>query len=130
MSVTPEIEADILRAHGANPKRFSPFKVAKQVGATIGEVLAVVNKHKAIDTPYDGQVQRASLERFIVASRRVTEGGWNNDDVGVHQARRAYEAGTHDMATYRDGPWLHLCSFPLQRPRRARPGFFTGKALA
>ena len=130
MSVTPEIEADILRAHGANPKRFSPFKVAKQVGATIGEVLAVVNKHKAVEVRHDGQVERPELGRFIVASRRVAAGSWDNTDPGVAQARRNYEAGTHDMATYRDGPWLHLCSFPLMRPRRARPGFFTGKALA
>lgn len=130
MSVTPEIEADILRAHEANPKRFSPFKVAKQVGATIGEVLAVVNKHQAIETPYEGQIERPELGRFIVASRRISDGGWNNSDPGVLLARRGFEAGTHDMATYRDGKWLHLCSFPLIRPRRARPGFFTGKALA
>lgn len=129
MSVTPEIEADILRAHGLNPKRFSPFKVAKQVGATIGEVLAVVNQHKAVEVVHDGALTRAELTPFIVASRRAGEGSWNNTEPGVAQARRDYEAGTHDMASYRDNGWLHLCSFPLSRPRRPRPGFFIGKAL-
>jgi len=126
VAVTPEIEADIMRAYNLNPKRFSPFRVAKSVGATMSEVIAVVNRNKDTHTDEVTGVTRRELEPYIVASRRVMEAGWNNEDVGVSRARRAYEAGTHDMATHREGPWLHLCSFPLHRPRRARPGYFTG----
>lgn len=124
MSVTPEIEAEILRAHGAHPSRFSPFRVAKQVGATVSEVLDVVKKHEASPMSFDGTVRRPELARFIVASRRASEAGWNNEDVGVVEARRRFCAGTHDMAKHREGIWLHLCSFPLSRPRKARPHYF------
>lgn len=130
MSVTLEIEAEIMRAHEANPKRFSPFRVAKQVGATISEVIAVVNKNREPEgTPFEGSIKRQGLARFIVASRRVTDPGWDNSHEGVVRARRGYEAGTHDMATHREGKWLHLCLFPLVRQRRARPGYFTGAKL-
>jgi repressor of nif and glnA expression len=130
VSVTPEIEAEILRALDANPKRFSAIRIAKSVGATMAEVKAVVNRYRAqVLNETSGAITRAELEVYITAARRVTEHGWNNADEGVIAARRAFEAGTHDMATYRDGPWLYLCSFPLSRRRPPRPGYFTGRPL-
>ena len=129
MSVTPEIEADIMRAHRANPSRFSPFKVAKQVGATVGEVIATVNRNRTSDQIEVSAVVRAEREPYIGASRRASDPGSNTADGGVVRARQAFEAGTHDMATHRDGGWLHLCSFLLARPRKPRPGYFTGKAI-
>lgn len=129
MAVTPEIEADIMRAYNLNPKRFSPFRVAKSVGATLGEVIAAVNRNKDTNSDEVSGIARRELEPYIVASRRIMDPGWNNEDAGVVRARRAYEAGTHDMATHREGGWIHLCLFPLSRPRRARPGYFTGGAL-
>lgn len=133
MSVTPEIEADILRIHGLNPKRFSPFRASKTVGATVEEVMAVVRRHSLNTTEsseHSGGVGRAELEPYIVASRRINDRGWENTDPGVHRARLLFEAGTHDMATHRDGAWLHLCSIPLSRHRKPRPGYFTGRPLA
>lgn len=129
MAVTPEIEADIMRAYNANPKRFSPFRVAKSVGATMSEVIAVVNRNKDTCPETATGVARRELEPFILASRRIMDAGWDNKSEGVLTARRRFEAGTHDMATHRDGGWIHLCSIPLARPRRARPGFFTGVVL-
>lgn len=124
MSVTPEIEADILRRHASNPLRFSPFRVAKQVGATIGEVLAVINQKKDEVIVFDGAVDRQRLEPFIVASRQASNPGWDNEDDGVQMARARFCAGTHDMATHRENGWLHLCSFPLVVRRKPRPGYF------
>lgn len=126
MSVTPEIEAEILAIYRANPKRFSTFKAGRKVGVSSTEVMAVVAKHR--DTVADGREHnggagRPELEPFIVASKRASE-PWNNKDTGVAHARAAYCAGTHDMATHRDGAWLHLCLFKLARPRPARPNFF------
>lgn len=127
MTVTPEIEAEIMRAHGANPKRFSPFKVAHATGVNISDVLATVRKNSATmtdGTEHSGGQGRPDLADVIIASRRVMDAGWDNADPGVVEARARYCAGTHDMATHRDGAWLHLCSFPLTRPRRPRPGYF------
>jgi hypothetical protein len=129
MAVTPEIEAEIIKAFEMNPKRFSPFKTSKRVGATLEEVLSVVTKHKGANVAYDGRLRRPELERFILASRRVSEPAWDNEDAGIVMARRLFEAGTHDMATHRDNGWFHLLCIPLNRPRRARPGYFTGKPI-
>lgn len=128
MSVTPEIEADILRRYDQNPQRFSPFRVAKQVGATMSEVLSVVKKNKdRIPAGEElGLVARGDLEPYIVASRHASSGSWNNEDVGVARARRLFCEGTHTMATHREGAWLHLCLFPLRRPVKPRPTYFDG----
>lgn len=124
MAITPEIEAEILRAYNLNPKRTSPFRIARDVGATTGEVIGVLKRNQEPGT-YTGDVTRVELVPFIVASRRATEAGWDNTDEAIIRARAAYEAGTHDMATHREGPWLHLCSIPVHRKRRARPGYFS-----
>lgn len=132
MSVTPEIEAEIMARHRRSSHRFSPFKVGRAVGCSTQEVIDVVNRHRgqmADGSEHNGGKGRPDLQDYIRASRRVNAGGWDNSDVGVRMARRAYEAGTHTMATHRDGAWLHLCSIPLRRPVKARPGYFTGKAI-
>lgn len=118
-----------MRLHDLNPNRFQPFRVAKAVGATVGEVLRVVAEAKGTPGTFSGDLARATLAPYVVASRRATDAGWNNEDPGVMKARRGYEAGTHDMATHREGKWLHLCSFPLARPVRPRPRYFTGAKL-
>jgi hypothetical protein len=127
VAVTPEIEADIMRLHDQNPKRFSPFRVAKQVGATMAEVIATVNQNKVIEgTDFSGTISRVGLLRFIVASRPY--GSWDNTDEGVIEARRRYDAGTHTMATHRENGWMHLCSIPLRRPVRAVRRYYATEA--
>jgi len=117
LAVTPEIEADVLRIFGANPKRFSPSKTSRQVGCSTGEVIDIVrrNRHFVTDgNEHNSGAGREDLQPFIVASRRVSDRGWNNDDPAVASARASFCAGTHTMATHRDGPWLHLCLIPLR----------------
>lgn len=131
MSITPEMEAEILAAHAANPKRFSPFKVSRQVGTSVAEVLRIVNEKvegrapPALHTRRD----RVDLADYIIASRRVSDGCWDNDSEAVRSARAAVCAGTHTMATHRNGDWQYLCLFRLQRPIAPNPTYFKPGAV-
>lgn len=127
MAITPEIEAEVLRIYRANPKRFSPSKTSRAVGCGTGDVNEIVrrNRHTITDgVEHNSGAGREDLQHLIVASRRVSERGWNNDDQAIVDARAAFCAGTHTMATHRDGAWLHLCLIPLMRQRPARPNYF------
>lgn len=123
--ITPEIQAEIMQLYTSNPRRFSPFKVAKKVGATASEVLRVINSLDELNiVVVPGITRRPRLARYVVASREADSRGWDNKNPDIVAARERYCAGTHDLATYREGRWLHLCSFPLMRPRRPRPNYF------
>lgn len=118
MSLTPEVEAEVLRVYRQTR---SPFKTAKKVGhIDVSDVFAVINKHEGeISTAQErhGGFGREELRDHLVARRKITVSGWNNADPLIAKAREDYEAGTHIMATGRDGGWLLLYSIP----RRGRP---------
>lgn len=125
MPPTPEVTAEIL----AEFKRTrSPFKTANAVGVDVAVVWAVIDSNKdkvgAFEERYGGR-GRPELEQFIVASRRAMAGVWDNDSTEIRDARAAYEAGTHEMATGRDGPWLILYCIPRRYPATGRAGYFT-----
>jgi hypothetical protein len=127
MTTTPEIKAEILRAYNANPSRFSPFKTAKLVGVSMATVLEVVDDHRQNNEGVSGKTRSAGrddLLPYVVASRRANAPGWDNNEPAVANARQQFAAGTHTMATHRDGGWLHLCLFPLKRPIAPRLNYF------
>jgi hypothetical protein len=125
MPLTPEMEAEILSAHDANPKRFSPFKVSRQVGTSVAEVLRVVNSRvEGRTAPVLYNRDRVELAPYIIASRRVSDGCWDNDSEAIRDARAQVSAGTHTMATHRNGEWQYLCLFPLRRPASPNPNCF------
>lgn len=130
--VTPEIEADVLKIYRQNPKRFSPFKVANQVGCGMVDVLDIVNRNKDSmnnGNEHSGGQGREDLRRFFVASRRASSKGWENDEPSVALARQRFCDGTHTMATHRDGAWLFLCSIPLRWPSAPAPHYFLAGAV-
>lgn len=114
-----------------NPKRFTPSKVSKDAGISVGEVLSIINSKKAQQghgREHSGGEGREDLRDFFVARRRANDPGWDNGDPDVAAARAAVCAGTHTMATHRDGPWLFLCSIPLDRPVARQPHYFLAGA--
>lgn len=62
------------------------------------------------------------MQQFAVARKKADQ-PWDNSVEAIDAARNAYEAGTHIMATGRDGDWLILYSIP-QRRVTPRPGCF------
>lgn len=125
MAVSQEIENEILIAH---QKTRSPHKTATLVGVDVGQVFEVLKKlapKTGRATPRFGGKGRPELEPFAVARRLAMDRGWDNKQPEIEQARTDYEAGTHDMATGRDGDWLILYSVPLKRRVPNREGYFT-----
>lgn len=129
MAITPEIRAEVLRRHSRNPRRFSPFRIAHSQGISTAEVLEIIGKNR--DSLPNGREHnngegREDIQKFFVAKRRASDAGWDNSDPAIRQARADYLAGTHEMATHRDGAWLYLCSIPRQVPRAPlNPRYFT-----
>lgn len=121
--LTPEQEDDVI----AEYRRVrSPFKVATNLNLNVAEVWAVIdaNPDAAIANVerWDGD-GRPDLREFFVAKVRCSD-KWDNDDPGVALARERFCAGTHTMATHRDGVVKFLCSIPLKRRVPARPDYF------
>ena len=120
-----ELDKDILEEYA---KHNSLFKTASKLDVTAEYVHSVVEGAKVEEEPdtssckYEGYGD-PEKRKFLVA-RKTAEGYWDNEIPEVAQARERYEAGTHDMATGRDGPYLLLYSFP--RPVVSpRPNDFT-----
>lgn len=125
MAITPEIEAEILREYRSTR---SPYKVSRKVGVTIEEVLLTIENHEdklsAAPERFGGW-GRPDISSFFVARRKASERTWDNTSSEIALARANYEAGTHIMATGRDGAWLLLYSFPRKgRPDRNLQGYF------
>lgn len=128
MSYTPEDEAEVLRAHRANPKRFSPFKVSKQTGLPMEVIFEIIDNNKEIlarTGERHGGFGRPEMTQYLVARRRALGEPWNNAEATIAQARENLEAGTHIMATGRDGPWLLLYSIPRTGRAKPQPGYFS-----
>lgn len=121
--ITPEIEQDIIR--GLRKFR-SPSKVAKALGVDIRDVLPIADALAASprisrEEQFEG-MGKPNLSDYIVARKKAWE-VWDNGDPAVAAARANYEAGTHNMATGRDGDWFILYSIP-QRKITPRPNYF------
>ena len=124
MALTQEIINEVLATY---KRTRSPFKIAQKVGVTVDEVFEVLNNHEEKLTPLperNGGMGREEMQSFIVARRRVSETQWDNDSAEIAKARSDYEAGTHIMATGRDGAWLLLYSIPRKGPADPLPDYF------
>lgn len=124
MAITPEITEETLRVFRQTR---SPFKTSTKVGISVSEVLQI------IDTQQDklserqerhGGCGREEMRPHLVARRRVSETSWDNGNPAIAAAREGYEAGTHIMATGRDGSWLLLYSVKRKGRPDPMPGYF------
>lgn len=125
MSPSPELIAEILHEY---KRTRSPFKTATAVGVNVQTVWSVIDTNKDSMSPFEerhGGRGRPEMEPYLVATRHVGDRGWNNEQPEIAAAREAYEAGTHEMATGRDGAWLILYSIPRRRVDMERAGYFT-----
>ena len=105
----------------------SLFKTAKKLGIEISYVKTVVESMPEESKPdlatcrWEG-FGDPDKKAFLVA-RNSADRSWDNSRPEVAKAREDFEAGTHDMATGRDGPFILLYSFP-RAVRQPRPGYF------
>ncbi|WP_037500788.1 hypothetical protein [Sphingomonas jaspsi] len=121
--LTPEQKAEVI----AEYRRVrSPYKVANNLGFDVKDVWEVIDENP------DAAVQnverwggegRPDLRPFFVASSRCAD-RWDNEEPGVALARERFCAGTHTMATHRDGSVKFLCSIPLRKKVAAQPDYF------
>lgn len=127
MSKYPDIVVrEVLETYKST--RNSPFKTARLCGINVAQVFEIVdaNQDKVAEaTERFGGKGRPEMEPYLVARRKVTDREWDNSLPEIVQARADYEAGTHTMATGRDGSWLLLYSIPLRRRVEAQPGYFS-----
>lgn len=121
--ITPEIRQEIV---AELRKTRAPGKVARSLGIDIRLVLPIADELSGLPrTSHEerfGGYGRPELSEFLVGRKRAHE-TWDNSDPLIAGARDAYEAGTHDMATGRDGDWLLLYSIPKRRVT-PRPAYF------
>lgn len=121
--ITPELKNEIIREL---LKVRAPAKVAKNLGVNIRDVLPIHDEMQGtpriVREEQFGGLGRPELRDFVVARKKAWE-NWDNEQPAIAQARAQYEAGTHDMATTRDGDWLILLSIPQQRVT-PRPDYF------
>lgn len=123
MSLGPEIIEDVLLEY---KRTRSPFRTANLTGLEVSVVWGIIEEHTEKLSAYperNGGFGRPELEQHIVVRRKVTTREWDNTDPAVAKARADYEAGTHEMATGRDGGWLILYSIPRKRVQ-PRPNYF------
>jgi hypothetical protein len=123
VSLSPELTEEVLYEY----KRLrSPFKVAKALGLDPHRVWLVIEENSDRLSPHTekyGGEGRPELRDHLVARRRAGEREWDNTDPAIAGARAAYEAGTVEMCTGRDGNWLLLYAIPRRRPD-PRPDYF------
>lgn len=118
------MKQDILREYAEHK---SLFKTAKKLGVQITLVREVIKDLPKIEPPNTSQFRYDGFgdpkkKKYYVARMLATE-VWNNEIPEVAEARRAFEAGTHNLGTGRDGPYIILYSFP-QIVKTPRPGYF------
>ncbi len=103
----------------------SPYRVARSLGIKPDVVIDIIEANRERLSPRQeqfGGLGRPELVEFTVARKRA-DASWNNEDPAVAAARAAYEAGTVDMCTGRDGNWLILYAIPRKKPA-PRVGYF------
>lgn len=124
MNLSPEIIAEVLQVFRQTR---SPFKTSDKTGVPIKKVFDLIEANKeqlAAARERHGGEGRPELRAFIVARRKVTQLGWDNKAQVIAQAREDFEAGTHLLATGRDGGWLILYSIPRQGKPEPKPDYF------
>jgi hypothetical protein len=125
-----EIDKDILEEYS---KHGSLYKTAKSLGVQVSHVKKVIDnlptapKLDTSECRWDGY-GNPEKRKFLVGRMPSTE-TWNNEIPEVAAARKAFEAGTHELGTGRDGPYILLYSFP-RIVRKPRPGYFDLKTEA
>jgi hypothetical protein len=119
-----DLDKDILEEYS---KHHSLFKTARKFDVQVDYVSELVKSQKVEELP---DVSTCSFEGFgdpnkkkFLVARNLAKESWDNGRPEVADARAKYEAGTHDMATGRDGPWLLLYSFP-RAVARPHPNYF------
>ena len=120
-----EIVADVLRTY--RQTRNSPFKTARLCGIEVADVFAIVDTNQGkLDAAHEhnGGLGREELIPYTVSRRRADDRSWDNTEPAIVKARADFEAGTHEMATGRDGKWLILYSIPRRRREPNRDGYF------
>lgn len=104
----------------------SSTKAANSLGIDIRVVLPIADE--LANEPRGTRVAKFNgdgpphLRPYLVAKKKAWE-AWENRLPEISDARAKFEAGTHDLATGRDGQWLYLYCFP-QVKVTPRPGYF------
>lgn len=122
MKTTPDVVNKVLEVHR---RLNSPYKVARELDLSPTFVYNVLQNHgdRNVARPErHGGLGRPEMRKWLVARTRSV---WDNERAQIAKARARLAAGTHTMATGRDGRWLLLYSIPLRRPVVAQPDFFT-----
>lgn len=121
--ITPEIVDEILAEYRKTP---SPFKIAKKLGFDVKVVWAVIDDHPdrlaAHVEQWEGQGRPELLDYRI--GRIKAYAHWDNEEPEIAAARKAYEEGTVEIVTGRDGAWLLLYAIP-RKYKQPRPNYFT-----
>lgn len=128
---TPEQVQEVMSVYAKT--RSSPFKTARLLNVDVQDVFNIVERTKVSqDEPeaHNGGLGRPEIRAYALASRPANESGWDNKDAGVIRARENYEAGTHEMATGRDGSVLILYSIPRRYREKGREHYFTPEKVA
>jgi hypothetical protein len=105
----------------------SYFRVGKALNISMMKVRAILGDEpepepmKSREALYGG-VGRPEMEKYTVCIKHVNE-AWDNQDACA-KARADYEAGTHELATGRDGDNLILYAIPRAVPQ-PRPNYFS-----
>lgn len=130
VEMTPEMREEIARDLR---KTRAAARTAKNLGYPIRMVLEVLEDEKQ-PRPFreekHGGLGRPELVPFTVARKRAWE-TWPNPktDEAIATARAEFEAGTHEMATGRDGDWLILYSIPRKTVAKDRANYFQPETL-
>ena len=107
----------------------SLFKTAKKLDVSVAFVKDTVeNLPKPPPQPDRKKLRWEGFgdpdkERHLVSRMPAVE-VWDNELPEIVEARRKHEAGTHTLATGRDGPWILLYCFP-QIVKTPRPHYFS-----
>lgn len=128
IEITPEIREEVLRDLR---KTRAPARTSKNTGYPIRLVLQVQeedNHPRPFREEKFGGEGPEHLRPYLVARKRPWE-LWDNATDPVASARAAYEAGTHEMTTGRDGDWLILYLIPRKKVDTTRAGYFRPENL-
>ena len=120
-----ELDKDIRAEHA---KHGSLFKTARNMGVSIEYALSVIDTAEDQPQPdlstceFEG-FGDPEKRRYLVA-RNLANSSWDNKRPEVADARAKFEAGTHNMAIGRDGPYLLMYLFP-RAVSQPKPNYFT-----
>lgn len=119
-----DLDKDIIEEYA---KHKSSYRVARKLGVNIDYVIQVLDDveiNKEPDTSkctWDGYGD-PEKEKWLVARNPATD-SWDNTLPEIIDARQKVEAGTHIMATGRDGPYLLMYLFP-RMVKQPQPDYF------